>query len=452
MKGLRVKVLALAVALATALAVGLTSSGAVTSGTVGTTDLKNGAVTSDKIRNYTIEAIDIAHHAIGSSELKNHSVGNAEIAANAITSGLIKNGEVKTKDLAKGAVTTDKLAASFAIDAGNIKAGAVTSAQILDGTITPSDLSTSVLSLLTDTGDVVTNPSSTQKITYGAAGVGTVLTMAGGATADPLEIQNSAGGDVFAVGTDGSLTTTGGISTDAGALTSDGFGDLTVNTLTSDNGAISTDGLGNLTVGGWLSTDGGNITSDGSGNLVVNGDLHDWGGNYFEGSDTFGNSLTLDGGGLLIYGTNNDGNYLDIGGGALTVDGNGTLSVENLKVSGVDTFTSNATALNATDTITAADMLTNKIVTVATGGGTLTTDSAANIVAADPTATAGDTFTFLLSNNNSSGEVLAPGSGVTFDNVGNLSAFRNLTVECVITDTGTPAVTCFGAGTVNVVT
>jgi hypothetical protein len=282
MKGLRVKVLAVSIALVAVLTVGLTSSSATLS----------------------------KHHKL---------ITTKQIANGAITGPKIRNGAVSTKKLAGGAVTASKINSAF-------------------------------LSTL-----VVNNPSSTQTITYGGAGVGTILGMASGATADPLAIQNSGGTSVFSVGTDGSvtsggnLTADGSLSTDGGEVTSDGVGDLTVGgTLTSDGGAVSTSGFGDLTISGQLSTDNGGVTtdgsgdlsvsgslssdngdisSDGSGNLTVSGDFSGFGTVNAEGSDFLGNALNVDGGGVSVTGTNNDGNYLDLGGGALTVDSNGDLTV-----------------------------------------------------------------------------------------------------------------------------
>jgi trimeric autotransporter adhesin len=502
MKGLRVKVLVVSVALVTALTIGLASSSATTATSAKATKAAP-AAKHHEMRLITTK--QIANGAITTAKLAKHAVTSAKIRNGAVTASKIKNNAVTTSKIRDGAVTTSK-----------IGDGAVTTSKIGDGAVGSAQLSSALLTQLA--GYLVRNPSATQTITYGGKTVGTVLKMASGATANPFEIQDSTGNDVYAIGPDGSFFALGPFSTDAGQISSDGagdlnidgafssdgadistdgvgdltvggqftsdggavatdgFGDLTITgQLSTDSGAVTTSGAGDLTISGALSTDNGDISSDGSGNLTVNGDLTGFGAIDAEGNDPQGNALNVDGGGLVVTGTNNDGNYVDIGSGSAVVDGAGNLTIagnltavggtfsdlvtaqngllvtgglstDNLKVSGADTFTSTPAALAATATITASDMVIAKILTVTGGGGSLTTDTAANIVAAIPNAAVGDTFKFLIANNSASAEFLSPGAGVTFDNVGSLPGSSNAELECVVTATGTPGVTCFESG------
>jgi len=152
MSGLRVKVLAVSVALVTALTVGLTSSSGKTmtsatsakaatgGGKVTTKDLANGAVTTAKLAKGAVTTRKIRNGAITAWKIKRHSIGKGQIGNDAIT----------TNALVSSAVTTGKIA---------------------DGAVTASKLAPGLLSQLA--GFVVLNPSSTQTITYGGAGVAT---------------------------------------------------------------------------------------------------------------------------------------------------------------------------------------------------------------------------------------------------------------------------------------
>lgn len=84
-------------------------------GSIGTTELADGAVTLAKLAANSVDATKIA----------DGSVGTAELADGAVTSAKIADGTIATGDLADGAITTAKIAAN-AVDSTKLATDAAT--------------------------------------------------------------------------------------------------------------------------------------------------------------------------------------------------------------------------------------------------------------------------------------------------------------------------------------
>jgi hypothetical protein len=129
-----------------------TEGGAAGPGSVGTTELADGAVTDVKIAADAVTSASIANATIVAADLANNSVTAAKIAANAVGTSEIADQSVSTADIAEGAVTQAKLDPAISIPLGP---DAVTSANILDGTIVAADIANNSLTAAKIAGGAV---------------------------------------------------------------------------------------------------------------------------------------------------------------------------------------------------------------------------------------------------------------------------------------------------------
>ena len=131
---------------------------------------------------------------------------------------------------------------------------------------------------------------------------------------------------------------------------------------------------------------------------------------------------------------------------AQTLSGTNTVSGQ-LLVSGEyvhNTELVNEDAQNAT--LLAAELKKRLIVhTSTTGGGTITTDTAANIIAGIPLSNDGDTFQCYFVNDGDQTDTIAAGSGVTLGDSGN-TILENEACLLVFRRTSSTAVTVYQIG------
>lgn len=270
---------------------------------------------------------------------------------------------------------------------GLITTASVSSTTIVDGSIVAADLDPAFLASLTGGGGGFSlTPASTQTVAYSAAGVKTILKMAASPTATPFDIQNSTGASVFTVGTSGAVIEAQGLTVSAGGAT--------------------------VSAGGIAVT----------GNSTITGTL---------------GSLT----------------GLTVASGGASISGATTLAGDVRQTSGVSTFSSSGAVTydTAAPTASAADLLTSRIILHTSGvtATVLTTPTATLIKAGIANAAVGDTFQFIIVNSSDATTIaLRAGAGVTVFG-GTVSSDivvqpdTSAVVYCVITATGTPAVSCY---------
>ena len=122
-------------------------------GSVGTTELADGAVTTDKL----------ASLAVTLAKMADNSVGTNQIVADAVTTNEIADGGVATTNLADDAVSTAKIQDS-AVGADQLAAGVFTTAKIADDAVTNAKIAAGAV----DTTELANAAVTTNKIEDGA--------------------------------------------------------------------------------------------------------------------------------------------------------------------------------------------------------------------------------------------------------------------------------------------
>jgi hypothetical protein len=248
------------------------------------------------------------------------------------------------------------------------------------------------------------------------------------------------------IGTGNALTLNG-----AGALTLTAHAastwDIGANTLslqTTNNGAITT-GTGTL-------TDGGQLVVQGTGNALT-----------LSSSPSASATQSLLDLGTAIASGNTSGTFIGVNtagaysGDLVNLEVNGTSEFEVdasgdvRQGNGVSIYNIGSATLtnfgNAGGVLSATDMLINRLATSNESGTmTVTTTTAANIVAAIPKVAVGDVFTWLFANNGGNNLTFTGGTGVTVTGaVQTLAKSSNNYVTCRVTNitSGSQAVTCY---------
>lgn len=109
------------------------ASGDITTGTIATDMITDGAVTSAKIADGTVALADLASDSVNSAKIVDASVAAADLASNSVTTAKITDLNVTTAKIAASAVTTAKIADSAVTAAktsgviGSIPSGGATS-------------------------------------------------------------------------------------------------------------------------------------------------------------------------------------------------------------------------------------------------------------------------------------------------------------------------------------
>src|SRR5579862_9395669 len=335
-------------------------------------------------------------------------------------------------------------------------------------------------------GNVVTNPSSSQVISYGNATVQTIIQMASGATQNPFVIKASNGATVFAVAPSGRVTAAGNLSVGGNATVAGGLkaaGNVIVGSgkfkvsasngsFSADAGQISSDGAGDLSIGpaglpdfivtgadgsffasggnfivngdGSFSSDNGQISSDGGGDLIVGGSFSS--DNGFINTDGAGDfdAATVTSNGLLTAAS------IASDAGAISSDGIGDLTVAGLTTTGPVTWTTASDPVQydlsgGGQALTTDDVLINRLAIVSNTGNTLSTPDAADLVAAIPNAAIGNAFSFTVDNYAGSAASVGGGTGVTLNGGASVPAGGQYTYSCVLENVtaGSEAVNCF---------
>jgi hypothetical protein len=96
----------------------------------GAGDIADNSITSEKIKDFTVNSADIKNNSITSVKIPADAVGSSEIAAGAVGTSEIENEAVDTEDIADDAVTYDKL--DIKIKYG-VKTGAINGTLISHG-------------------------------------------------------------------------------------------------------------------------------------------------------------------------------------------------------------------------------------------------------------------------------------------------------------------------------
>jgi hypothetical protein len=121
----------------------------IVDGSVGTAEIADSSVTSAKIAANAVTSTKILDGAVGTAEIADNAITTAKVTDANITTAKIADISVTTEKLADGAITEDKIAdaavtteklGAGAVTEGNIADQSITSAKIVDGSITASKL------------------------------------------------------------------------------------------------------------------------------------------------------------------------------------------------------------------------------------------------------------------------------------------------------------------------
>lgn len=417
----------------------------------------SGAVNLSAASSLTLKARSVADGALSTN------VALLNAAAPAFTHALSAAGLNSSGDLSVGSMFT-VTAADGSVSSGDITAGNIRGTGTL---VNAGDMSVGPL----DIYGGVSNP------TLEVDTVHNIVTVTGTLDYTALNLTT-----VNALTATGGLTVSGGtLSVDGGLITSDGSGNLSASGVGATNlggtnltivggtvslpansvqnsalqadvalyDAVAPTFTGNLTVDGSFSSDGGMITSDGAGTLTVAGLTIAPGGTFTLPAGSIADTALSANIPRLDAASNTFAHDLQ----AASEEISGKLTTSSLYTTGPVTWASvgdpNSYNVNtANQTLTTDDLLINRvaIITVASGSNTITTPSAADIVAAIPGVATGDAFSFTLDNNDAATfQIVTPGAGVTFPGVNYVRSNSQHTFYCRVEDAtvGAEAVSCW---------